>query len=64
MATIQTMKADYTQAGKFEVPVLIDATPDVPWTDVVHLVDLCKAEKLSKIEFVEPMEYSGRSQSR
>jgi biopolymer transport protein ExbD len=64
MATIQTMKGDYTRAGKTDVPILIDATPDVPWTDVVHLVDLCKTEKLSKIEFVEPMEYSGRSQSR
>jgi biopolymer transport protein ExbD len=64
MATIQSMRTDYINAGKLEVPILIDATPDVPWTDVVHLVDLCKAEKLSKIEFVEPMEYSGRSQSR
>jgi biopolymer transport protein ExbD len=64
MTIIQSMRTDYTNAGKLEVPILIDATPDVPWTDVVHLVDLCKTEKLSKIEFVEPIEYTGRSQSR
>lgn len=64
MAVVRALKADYDRAGKTEVPVLIDAIPDVPWTDVVHLVDLLKAEKLSQIEFVEPMEYSGRSQSR
>jgi len=64
ISTIQSMKADYDRANKLEVPVLIDSTPDVPWHEVVHVVDLCKAQKLSKIEFAEPLEYSGRSQSR
>ena len=63
-STIQSMKADYDRAQKPDVPVLIDSTPDVPWHEVVHVLDLCKAQKLCKIEFAEPMEYSGRSQSR
>jgi biopolymer transport protein ExbD len=64
VATIRLMKADYDRAQKPDAPVLIDSTPDVPWHEVIHVLDLCKGEKLSKIEFVEPMEYSGRSQSR
>jgi biopolymer transport protein ExbD len=64
ITTIQSMKTDYDRANKVEVPVLIDSTADVPWHEVVHVVDLCKAQKLSKIEFAEPMEYAGRSQSR
>ncbi len=64
ISTIQSMKSDYDRANKLEVPVLIDSTADVPWHEVVHVVDLCKAQKLSKIEFAEPMEASVRSQSR
>jgi biopolymer transport protein ExbD len=64
METIRSMTADYARAQKPDAPVLIDSTPDVPWHEVVHVLDLCKAEKLSKVEFAEPMEFSGRSQSR
>jgi biopolymer transport protein ExbD len=64
MDAIRVRMADYERAKKPDAPVLIDSTPDVPWSDVVHIVDLCKAQKLSKIEFAEPMEYAGRSQSR
>ncbi|HZE97037.1 MAG TPA: biopolymer transporter ExbD [Planctomycetota bacterium] len=64
METVRALKADYERANKPEVPVLIDATPDVPWTEVIHLVDLCKAERLSKIEFAGPMEFAPRSPSR
>jgi len=64
MTTLQLMKADYDRANKLEVPVTIDSTADVPWHEVVHVVDLCKAQKLSKIEFAEPFEAPVRSQSR
>lgn len=64
MATLHSMKADYDRAQKPDVPVLIDCTADVPWHEVVHVVDLCQAEKLLKIEFAEPMEHAGRSESR
>jgi biopolymer transport protein ExbD len=62
--TVRSLKADYDRAQKPKVPVIIDATQDVPWSDVIHVLDLCKAEKLSQIEFAEPMEYAARSQSR
>ena len=64
MEVIRALKGDYDRAQKTEVPVIIDATPDVPWTDVIHVLDLCKAEKLSQIEFAEPMEFNVRSLSR
>jgi biopolymer transport protein ExbD len=64
MDAIRVRMADYERAHKPDAPVIIDSTADVPWREVVHVVDLCKTQKLSKIEFAEPMEYSGRSQSR
>jgi len=54
--TIDQIKKDYEKAGKKDVPVVVDATPDVPWQEVVHVVDLCKHEKLSPITFTEPMQ--------
>ena len=57
VATIQRIKKDFESAGKSEVPVVVDATEPVPWQDVVHVLDLCKAERLSPIKFTEPMEY-------
>jgi biopolymer transport protein ExbD len=57
---ILAMKRDYEKAGKSLFPVIVDATPDVPWQDVVHVVDLCKGQKLSMIEFAEPMQYLSR----
>jgi biopolymer transport protein ExbD len=61
---IRVRKADYDRAQKPDAPVIIDSTADVPWHEVVHVVDLCKAQKLSKIEFAEPFEAPVRSQSR
>ncbi|HLY08125.1 MAG TPA: biopolymer transporter ExbD [Planctomycetota bacterium] len=61
--TLLSLKADYDRAQKSTVPIVIDGTSDVPWTDVIHVLDLCKAEKLSQIEFAEPVEVSPRSES-
>ena len=47
-------KANFEAAGKTEVPVSIDAGPDVPWKDVIWAMNLCKREKLEKIEFAAP----------
>jgi biopolymer transport protein ExbD len=41
-------------------PVVLDATKDVPWSDVVHLLDLCKRDKVEKVRFTEPNEYLER----
>jgi biopolymer transport protein ExbD len=35
--------------------VAVDATADVPWSDAVHTLDLCRRHKFEKVEFVEPM---------
>jgi biopolymer transport protein ExbD len=57
MAIVLQMTNDYKKLGKSEFPVLIDATADVPWEDVIHVMDLCKKEKLERIEFAAPLEY-------
>lgn len=56
MARILAQKADYTRLGKTEAPILLDATEAVNWEDVIHVVDLCKAKGLERVEFVAPME--------
>lgn len=56
LARIRLQASDYAKVGKLDPPVLVDATPDVPWQEVVHLVDLCKSERMDKIQFVGPME--------
>jgi len=57
---VLAMKHDYERAGRSIFPVIIDATADVPWSDVVHVLDLCKNQKMPNIEFAEPMQYLGR----
>ena len=57
MEAIRIRKGDYERAGKNVFPIIIDATEDVPWSDVVKVVDLCKTDKLTSIEFAEPMQY-------
>lgn len=56
MAIILQMTADYKRAGKTDFPVLLDAVDDVPWRDVVHVMDLCKQENIERIEFTAPYE--------
>lgn len=57
MDAIRVRKGDYEKAGRSKFPIILDATADVPWSDVVHVVDLCKTDKLTSIEFAEPMQY-------
>jgi len=57
MQVILQMASDYKRAGKTEFPVLIDAMPEVPWQDVIHVMDMCKKEAIERIEFAAPMEY-------
>ena len=57
LSAVLAQKGDYERAGKTVFPILIDATPDVPWSDVVHALDLFKGERLTNIEFVEPLQY-------
>ncbi len=53
---MRQMAGDHRKAGAAEVPVVIDATSDVPWKDVVHVMDLCVGENLGQIELTQPFE--------
>ena len=61
MQTINQISNDYKKLGKTEFPVLIDALFDVPWKDVIHVLDLCKKDKLERIEFAAPIEVPVKS---
>jgi biopolymer transport protein ExbD len=37
-----------------EPRVQIDATPEVPWRDVVRVIDISRQNGLERVEFVEP----------
>jgi biopolymer transport protein ExbD len=63
MQIINQMSNDYKKLGKTEFPVLIDALGDVPWRDVIHVLDLCKMDKLERIEFAAPIEVPTKSGS-
>jgi len=61
MQIILQMSNDFKKLGKADFPVLIDALPEVPWRDVIHVLDLCKVEKLERIEFAAPMEMAPKA---
>lgn len=54
MAVVLGMVEDYGNAGRSDFPLLIDATPDVPWKDVDHLADLCRKANVRRIEIAAP----------
>jgi biopolymer transport protein ExbD len=64
MATVQDNLRHNDKLGHFDVPLVIDATEDVPWQDVVHVMDLCKGEKIQKIHFASPFEHQIRPVNR
>lgn len=53
-ACLQARADDYRKAGRTRIPVVIDASSEVQWTDVVHLIDLCRAMGLPEVEFTAP----------
>jgi len=42
---------DWVKMNKPETPVTIDAEARVPWEDVIRVMNLCKRNKIDKIEF-------------
>jgi biopolymer transport protein ExbD len=44
----------YNKVGNMSWPLVIDAAAEVPWQDVVHVMDLCKRNKIERIEFAAP----------
>ena len=49
--TILDLGKVHLAAGKKDYPVLLDAGRDVPWQDVIHVMDMLKREGIDKIEF-------------
>ena len=48
---IRNAHADWEKIGKANTPVTVDAAGEVPWKDVVNVINLCKREQIDKIEF-------------
>jgi biopolymer transport protein ExbD len=48
------MAEDYKKVQNNTFPLIIDAHPDVPWQEVVHVMDLCRQNGLERIEFGAP----------
>ena len=44
-----------------ELTVAVDAGAEVPWSEAVRVVDLCKRNRFEKIEFTEPWEAPARN---
>jgi hypothetical protein len=51
---IDKLAEGYAKVGNTTWPFVIDAASDVPWQDVVHLMDLCKRSGIERIEFATP----------
>jgi len=46
-----------SKGGREEIPVSIDAGQDVPWHEVITVMDLCKGVGIKKIEFAGKVGY-------
>jgi len=54
VANILDVAEGYRKTNNTNFPLVIDAQPDVPWQDVVHVMDLCRRNRIEKIEFSAP----------
>jgi biopolymer transport protein ExbD len=54
ISMVLKMAADYEKLGKKDFPVLLESARDVPWREIVHVMDLLKKERLERIEFTAP----------
>ncbi len=48
------LRDGYTAAGNDDWKLVIDSKPNVPWEDVIHVMDLCKENEIDRIEFAAP----------
>jgi biopolymer transport protein ExbD len=51
MRIVLSMAADYKKVGREDFPVQVQSGRDVPWQDVVHVLDILKRRGLERIEF-------------
>ena len=54
MQEVLELAAGYRNAGNTTWPLVIDAQFDVPWQEVIHVMDLCKRNGIERIEFAAP----------
>ncbi|MEK7469717.1 MAG: biopolymer transporter ExbD [Planctomycetota bacterium] len=54
---VGTIQSRLETKRKFEpgAAAIIDAMPDVPWKDVIKVLDLCKSSKIESVELAAPM---------
>jgi len=48
---LRDARADWERAGKPSMPVTLDAAGPVPWAAVVDVMNLCKRERIDRIQF-------------
>ena len=46
---------DHDHAVHTDWPLVINASADVPWEDVVHVMDLCKQNHMERMELAAPL---------
>lgn len=51
MVSVREIADGYKRAGDTVYPLVIDSAPDVPWKDVVHVMDLCKVNSIDYFRF-------------
>ena len=52
---IATQYEEYRSAGKQDASVIIDGEPQVPWKDILTVLDRCKKRNIDKVEFAQPL---------
>lgn len=50
-ALLRAARTDWERIGHAAIPVTIDAAAPVPWREVVDVMNLCKRERIDRIEF-------------
>ena len=58
---VLSMAADYRKVGREDFPVQVQSARDVPWQDVVHVLDILKRNGLERIEFAASESAGGES---
>ncbi|MCE9583511.1 MAG: biopolymer transporter ExbD [Planctomycetes bacterium] len=54
-AILQERIEKFKSLNRPDTPVIVDADPNVPWKDVITVMDICKSRKLEKVELAAPM---------
>jgi biopolymer transport protein ExbD len=53
-AALESRASDYAKVGNTTWKLIIESASDVPWQDVVHVMDLCKRLGIERLELTAP----------